>query len=315
MAKIRGIQTGSTTLRVTYQGTTSSNVTINVQGATPVLTFTATSSTLTYTGSSQVIGTVFYSGDGTVSYAIVKATSQPSVPTSGWTDVAINSNLWTSVTGGKQLNISATDAGTHYVFLKSAAGTNYVALSGRAAGSKQINKANNTVTYAVSASSVWCGTDASARTTTDAAKTVTIATNSASATAGSITYTLTVKNASNATVTGWSIADTGKTVTTSAATAAGTYTVTATATAAETTNYKSGTKSVNASVTVSAVSLNSVALTLSASSVAYNGTTGVSSLIASYNNGSSKNITSSIGVSASSNPKIVSNDTTVATIS
>ena len=158
MAKIRGIQTGSTTLRATYQGITSSNVTITVQSATPVLTFTATSSTLTYTGSSQVIGTVFYSGDGTVSYAIVKATSQPDVPTSGWTDVAINSNLWTSVTGGKQLNISATDAGTHYVFLKSAAGTNYVALSGRSSGSKVINKASQNAPTVTASNATYHGT-------------------------------------------------------------------------------------------------------------------------------------------------------------
>ena len=126
---------------------------------------------------------------------------------------------------------------------------------------------------------------------------------------------MTVKNSSSNTVSGWSVASDGKTVTTSAATPAGTYTVTVTATASATTNYSSGTKTSSSTVTVSAVSLSSVALELSASSVAYNGTTGVSSLIATYNNSASKNITSSIGISTNSNPKIVSDDTTIATIS
>jgi hypothetical protein len=124
-----------------------------------------------------------------------------------------------------------------------------------------------------------------------------------------------VKNSSNATVSGWSVSADGKTVTTSAATPAGTYTVSVTATASSTSNYNSGTKTATSTVTVSAVSLSSVALKLSASSVAYNGTTGVSSLIATYNNSASKDITSSIGISTNSNPKIVSDDTTIATIS
>ena len=235
----------------------------------------------------------------------------------GTTSGASTYNVIASTVATNLTSVSRSDVGSIsvYAFFSANDPANYASSAVSSTTVKVSKKAANTVTYAVQASSVWCGTDASARSTTNAAKTVTVATSSATATAGSITYAVSVKNASNTTVNGWSVASDGKTVTTSAATAAGVYTVTVTATASATTNYSSGTKSSSSTVTVSAVSLSSIALTLSASSVAYNGTTGVSSLIATYNNSASKNITSSIGISTNSNPKIVSDDTTIATIS
>ena len=153
MATITGIKAGTTTITATYTDggvTKSSSVTFTVTALTPTLTFTANSTTLYYTGSNQNIGTILYSGDGTVYYKVVKATSQPSVPTDGWTSVAINSSNWTSVSGGKQLTIQSSsntgDAGTYYVFLKSDAGTGYAAVAGKSAGNKAINKRTVTCT-------------------------------------------------------------------------------------------------------------------------------------------------------------------------
>lgn len=207
------------------------------------------------------------------------------------------STIAVSLTATPRLNVGSR---TIYAYFKPNDTTNYNNSSTKSTTASVGNKAANTVTYAVQSSSVWCGTDASARSTTDAAKTVTIATNGASSTAGDITYAITVKNTAGTTVSGWSIANTGKTVTTSATTPAGVYTVTATATAASTSNYLSGTKSVSASVTVSAVTLDSVILSINPTSIAYNTSTSDTSVTASYTNGSSTVVTTN--VTFSTNP-------------
>lgn len=151
MAKtITGIKAGTTTITATYTDggvTLSSSVDFTVGKVNATLTFTPVSGTLTYNGSAQTIGKIFYDGDGTVSYAVVKATSQPSVPSSGWTNITSG---WTTVTGGKEINISSSsgDAGTYYVFLRATEGTNYNAVTGTAAGNKAISKRTVSVTTA-----------------------------------------------------------------------------------------------------------------------------------------------------------------------
>ena len=101
--------------------------------ATPTLTFNASSSTLTYNGSTQNIGTISYTGDGTFYYVVSTSTT---VPTTGWT----------SASSGATIKSSAATAATYYVYLKSDAGTNYVAVSAASKGSKAIGKATPTLT-------------------------------------------------------------------------------------------------------------------------------------------------------------------------
>ena len=225
-------------------------------------------------------------------------------------------NITASTTATNLTSMGRSDVGetTIWAFFAPTDSANYNNSSNVSTTVKISNKASNTVTYAVQASSVWCGTDASARSTTDASKTVTIATNSATATSGTITYAVSVKNSSNAAVNGWSVSSNGKTVTTSAATPAGTYTVTVTATASSTTNYTSASTSKSATVTVSAVALSSVALTLSASSVAYGSSTTVSRFRATYTNSSYKDIQNSLVSSSTGNPKILASDSTIVSI-
>jgi len=132
---ITGIQAGTTTITASFGGKTSS-VSFTVNAIAPSLTFTASGSTLTYNGSTQNIGTVSYTGDGTA-YYIVKTSS--SVP-------AANDSGWTSVANGTTIKSSAATATTYYVFLKSSAGTNYSAVDPKSAGSKAIGKRTVTVT-------------------------------------------------------------------------------------------------------------------------------------------------------------------------
>lgn len=111
----------------------------------PTLTFRAKSGTITYNGSTQVIGTVSYNGDGQAQYAVSTSTT---VPTTGWTNVS----------NGGNVTSSAATATTYYVFLKSSAGTNYSAVtSSTNAGNKAISKKAATVT-AGSATKVYDGT-------------------------------------------------------------------------------------------------------------------------------------------------------------
>ena len=112
-----------------YNNSSTVNAKVTINKATPTLSFTASSSTLTYNGSTQNIGTISYTGDGTFYYAVSTSTT---VPTSGWT----------SATSGTTIKSSAATATTYYVYLKSDAGTNYAAVSGANKGNKAIGKAN-----------------------------------------------------------------------------------------------------------------------------------------------------------------------------
>lgn len=225
-------------------------------------------------------------------------------------------NITASTTATYLTSMGRSDVGTTtiWAFFAPTDSANYNNSPNVSTTAKISKKATGTISYGVGASSVWCTSTASAATTTDAAKTVKVSTASATTnTGGSITYAVTVKSGTT-NITGWSVASDGKTVTTSAATPAGSYTVTVTATAASTTNYTSASTAKTSTVTVSAVALSEITLGLSATTVAYNSTTGVSGLTAKYTNGSTKSILGSLGSASTSNPRIASSDTTIATI-
>ena len=150
---ITGIKYGTTTITASYTDggvTKTSSVSFSVTAIPPTLSFTANSSTLTYSGSAQTIGTISYNGDGTAYYYVQKADSQPSTPAanaSGWVEIT----SWTRTSGGtKQLDRSQTNAGTYYVFLKAtgATGGNYTGVDPKQGGNKVINKRTVNVTTA-----------------------------------------------------------------------------------------------------------------------------------------------------------------------
>ena len=176
------------------------------------------------------------------------------------------------------------------------------------------NRATGTTTYSTQASSLWCTVAATASSTTDALKGAKIAPTSASTNGGTVTYAITVKDASNNTVSGWTVSTNGMTISIPSGTQAGTYTVTITATAPSSTNYHTSLSTSSTTVAVNAVELSSITLTLKATTVSCNTSTSVSSLIAHYNNSASKNITSMIGSASTDNPKVSSSDTTIATV-
>ena len=139
---ITGIKYGTTTITASYTDggktvTTSVN-NFKVTAIAPTLTFTAGTNP-TYNGSSQSLGKVSYNGDGTAYYYIQKAASQPSIPSA-------SASGWTKISNGG--TISATDAGTYYIFLKAvgATGGNYTEVSPKQGGNNTINKRTVTVT-------------------------------------------------------------------------------------------------------------------------------------------------------------------------
>ena len=139
---ITGIKYGTTTITASYTDggktvTTSVN-NFKVTAIAPTLTFTAGTNP-TYNGSSQSLGKVSYNGDGTAYYYIQKAVSQPSTPSA-------SASGWTKISNGG--TISATDAGTYYIFLKAVgkAGGNYTEVSPKQGGNNTINKRTVTVT-------------------------------------------------------------------------------------------------------------------------------------------------------------------------
>ena len=139
---ITGIKYGTTTITASYTDggktvTTSVN-NFKVTAIAPTLTFTAGTNP-TYNGSSQSLGKVSYNGDGTAYYYIQKATSQPATPSA-------SASGWKAISNGG--TISATDAGTYYIFLKAVgkAGGNYTEVSPKQGGNNTINKRPVTVT-------------------------------------------------------------------------------------------------------------------------------------------------------------------------
>jgi hypothetical protein len=127
---------------------------------------------------------------------------------------------------------------------------------------------------------------ASAKTQTDANKSVTVATSSASSstnTGVTIGYTISVKKGSTD-VSGWSIASDGKSITIPSGIAAGDYTCTIVATAPTTTNYNAVSTTKTVVINLTAVVLSSITLTVGQSTIAFGGTT-TANVMAQYSNG------------------------------
>lgn len=139
---ITGIKYGTTTITASYtdggKTVTASVNNFKVTAIAPTLTFAA-GTPPTYNGGQQSLGTVSYNGDGTAYYYIQKATSQPATPSA-------SASGWTKISNGG--TISATDAGTYYIFLKAvgATGGNYTEVSPKQGGNNTINKRTVTVT-------------------------------------------------------------------------------------------------------------------------------------------------------------------------
>lgn len=139
---ITGIKYGTTTITASYtdggKTVTASVNNFKVTAIAPTLTFTAGTNP-TYNGSSQSLGKVSYNGDGTAYYYIQKATSQPATPSA-------SASGWTAISNGG--TISATDAGTYYIFLKAVgkASGNYTGVEPKVGGNNTINKRPVTVT-------------------------------------------------------------------------------------------------------------------------------------------------------------------------
>ena len=143
---ITGIKYGTTTITASYtdggKTVTASVNNFKVTAIAPTLIFTAVTPSLTYNGESQSLGTVSYNGDGTAYYYIQKATSQPATPSA-------SASGWKAISNGG--TISATDAGTYYIFLKAVgkAGGNYTGVEPKVGGNNTINKRPVTVTEPV----------------------------------------------------------------------------------------------------------------------------------------------------------------------
>ena len=136
MAKtITGIKVGQTTITATYGGVTSNSVTFTVTSIDASLTFAVNTTSLTYDGNEKILGTVIYNGDGQAKYYVSTSNSAPSASASGWVNC----------TDGTY--VKATNAGTYYVFLQAAAGTNYNAVAVKAGNTTGKQIAQKAVTY------------------------------------------------------------------------------------------------------------------------------------------------------------------------
>ena len=149
MATITGIKGGSyTDITATFGGVTSNVVRVTVNATTPALTYTPAPGTITYNGSRLGIGTITYNGDGQAAYLVIKADSQPSTPSAsattgtGWINASNGDTVYATKSG------VASDAGTYWVFLKSSAGTNFVAVNPKYGNNKAISKRTVNVTTA-----------------------------------------------------------------------------------------------------------------------------------------------------------------------
>lgn len=239
--------TASTTIYYKITGGTNYNdytdsVTFEINKKTPTLTFAPVSGTLTYNGSTQDIGTITYDGDGTFQYAVTTSNTKPSTG-------------WTTATSGTTIKSSAATATTYYVWLKSAAGTNFAASDPSSnKGTKAIDKA--TPTMSLSGSDTTYPTAADIKATASVAGKVYWGTTSATSGMGS---ELSV-NASTAT-------------TVTSQTTAGTLTVYAYFVPTDTTNYNSLGSSTNDHTSKSVtVSKGTPTFTLSGSDTTYHTT-------------------------------------------
>ena len=136
MAKtITGLKAGTTRITASYTDggvTKTSYIDFTVSKIDATLTFTVNDTTLTYNGNPQKIGTINYTGDGTVKYYVSTSNSAPGASASGW--VTISS--WTTTNGAsKTFNVTRTNVGTYYIFLQASEGTNYNAVAVKAGNS------------------------------------------------------------------------------------------------------------------------------------------------------------------------------------
>ena len=232
-------------------------------------TLSATTTNRTYTGSAQTIATVSSSQYNGSHYYLGLGSSTTSAPSS-----------WNTV----DTALSATNAGTYYVWAKSDASSNYNGVSAKYIGTVTISNATPTITYNTSASvSKYCTTQAAAKSATDSTfQYVQIAPSSASSTSGA-TVTYSVISPS----TGWSVSSDGKNLIPIEGTAASNtaYTVKVRATSPAVTNYDSTYVDKTISVTILPNTLESLTLVIADESIAYGGTTTVTSVLANYSNG------------------------------
>ena len=139
MAKtITGIKAGTTTITATYIDggvTKTSQVSFTVSKVNPSLTFSVNSTSLTYNGAAQLLGTVSYTGDGQAKYYVSTSNSAPSASASGWVNVPSDGKIY------------ATNAGTYYVFLQATEGTNYNSVAVKAGNTTGKAIAQKAVTY------------------------------------------------------------------------------------------------------------------------------------------------------------------------
>ena len=176
--------------------------------------------------------------------------------------------------------VSPTQAGTVTITASVAATANYNAYT---ATSKQItiSKATGTLTYAnYSSASKYCTTQAVAKSATDSTFTaVTVADSYGSTTTnGSITYAISPNT--------WTVQNSGTKVLPPVGTTASTYNVTITATAAANSNYEAVSVSDTVAVTILSNTLSTLALSIATTTIPYGSSTEVTSLIATYTNGS-----------------------------
>ena len=235
------------------------------------------------------------SRSGAVSCNNVTYGSTVTAPVSGNTESGTVTWGITPGTGTATINssgkVTPTKAGTVTVTASVAETANYAAYT---ATSKQItiSKAQGTITYSTSESaSAYCTSAAAAVSKTDANKTITIATSSASNATGTISYSISKS--------GWSIASDGKTITVPANTDAGSYEITVTATSAATDNYEAKSVTNNITITLTATVVTGLALALTSNTISYGGSTTVASVVATYNNGATVDVKDSATYSSS----------------
>ena len=107
-----------------------------ISRATATLTVTAVG-TIYYNGSTQVLGTINYNGDGTAYYIVSTSTTTPSASDSGWTPL---------LSSGQNVSSTEATAQNYYIYLRSTQGTNYNAVNPKRAATKAISKATPGIT-------------------------------------------------------------------------------------------------------------------------------------------------------------------------
>ena len=244
--------------------------------------------TVTYNGSEQTIFTG--TGSCTTGGVMYYSTSNSTFSTSTWT---------TTFPYTKK-----TTAGTYtiywYCYVSDTANNTGSNINTKKSVQGVINKASGSITYEnVENITIDCTDTAGAASNTDVAKTLEVATASASGATGTVSYSISQS--------GWSISSDGLTITVPANAPATTYDITITATSAPSTNYKEAHVTNNVTVVINPVTLTSIVMTLGANTVVYGGSTTVTSVRANYSNGQfNPDVQAQLTPNASSGNRIVS---------